>query len=646
MVARAVLLDGGRKLVEEDFNIVRQNNVNDELSQILSRACEALSGAPIERVWEAAQRCELLVTIVDPKRSTLARKAFKGVFPTADALGKALSERAPEVQSAALALLADVDEAAATEVFADLLRLDLTEEADVYRSVASVYHALIGKVAPAKLAEAWLAGRLPMSSVPTEGFTAIPIRRIFRAFLENHSLHLDEARLVEHHPELREGAVVLALLEELSVSGRFALTGSLITRLGELAYGPAIPAIQRALLREAAHHHHAKAGQALLDLGTPEAFAPLLDLLRAADGLDLGDQRLPLAITASIRVDPRTSFDRLKHLFDPEALSTPRGLQLARALLLGDAKLLRQDPRWLDFAVALLADERLPARELLLEYKLHAVVEAMKRAGIDPARRPPRTHPIPADRRWLIRYQAGEHEAVWDEIRTLEDSIRDPAVLAEAQAVADELMRRVRANLERIVGVLKSKKYKLRKGAKALAPPGPKTAAQLDAIEALLGRPLPLSVRAFHALVGEVSLLEKPDSGDGPWFEGFCRFEPLSPAPLKDVLAELQKDAKEEKAYPEPLRRRLARLYWADDPDFLEQPGEAGNDRPRYLDLLGSDADALIDLPRKGAAGAGEHAGFVAYLRRCLRGGGFLGLPEEEATHKQREALMKGFLPF
>lgn len=646
MVARSVSLDRGRELVEEDFNTVSQNNVNSELSQILAGACEALSRSPIERVWEAAQRCEVPVTIVDPKRGTLAQKAFKGVFPTADALGQALSERAPEVRSAALALLAEVDKVAAADVFGDLLRQDLSNEPDVYRSVASVYQEMIGKVAPAKLAEAWLAGRLPMSSVPTEGLTAVPIRRIFRAFLENHSLDLNEARLVEHHPELRDGAVVLALLEELSASGRFALTGSLISRLGELAYRPAIPAIQRALLREAVHHHHAEAGQALLHIGTPEAVAPLLELLRAAGGLDRTDQRLPLAITASIRVEPRTSFDRLKYLFEPESISTPLGLQLARALLLGDAKLLKQDPRWLDFAVTLLADERLPARELLLAYKLPAVVEAMKRAGVDPAGRPPRTHPIPADRRWLTRYQAGEHEAVWDEIRALEDSIRDPAVLAEAQAVADELMRRVRANLERIVGVLKSKKYKLRKGAKALAPPGPKTAAQLDAIEALLGRPLPLSVRAFHALVGEVSLLEKPDSGDGPWFEGFCRFEPLSPAPLKDVLAELQKDAKEEKAYPEPLRRRLDRLYWADDPNFLEQPGEAGNDRPRYLDLLGSDADALIDLPRKGAAGAGERAGFVAYLRRCLRSGGFLGLPEEEATHKQREALMKGFLPF
>lgn len=616
-----------------------------EMNRTLERACEELSRAPGDRLWEAAKRCDVPVPVVDKKRGAIGLVPFKNVFASPDELEQALASRANEVRIAALPLLADVDKDAAADVFGDLLRLDLTNEADVYRAVAQVYAALIDRVAPAKLAEAWLAGRLPMRSVPTEGFTAIPLQRIIQAGLDNRALDLDEARLVPHHPELRDGAAALGMLERIYVTARSALINGLVARLGELKYAPAIPMIQKALLGDDRRYHTA-AGRALLELGTPEALAPLLGLIEAPAGLEPTDVRLPLAIEAVIRVDPRTSFDRLKHRFDAAALSTAQGQQLARALLLGDAKLLKKDDRWLDFAVTLLADERLPARELLLEYKLPAVVDAMKRAGVDPSGGALRTHPLPASPRWLARYQAGEHEAVWDEIRALEDSIRDPAVIAEARAVADEIMKRVRENLERIVGVLKGKKYKLRKGAKALAAPGPKTDAQLEQIEALLERPLPLSVAAFHRVVGEVSLLEKPDSGDGPWFEGFGRFEPLSPAPLKEALSELQKDAKEEKGYPAPLRRRLDRLYFSDDPDFLEQPGEAGNDRPVYLELLGRDADAVVEIPPEAkAGGAPERVGFVEYLRRYIRGGGFLRLPEQD-TQKQREALMKGFLPF
>lgn len=492
--------------------------------------------------------------------------------------------------------------------------------------------------------EAWFAGRMMMDDVAAEELAAVPVRRIVEAYVANRSLYFSAKRLLEVHPELRDGATALAVLEMVWSTADMQLVNRLLDRLGELKHAPAIPLLTKALLGDD-KRFHTSAAQALIAVGTPEALAPLVGLLDAPGGLANTDVRLPLAVEAVIRVDPRTSLDRLAPRFEPAALSTENGLQLARSLLFGDAKLLQKDARWLDFAVKLTTDTRLPARDLLLGYKLPAVVDALKRAGLDPASRPPRTHPIPANRRWLERYQAGEHEAVWDEIRALEDSVRDPAVLPEARAVADEMMKRVRANLERIGAVLKGKKYKLRKGAKALAAPDSKAGAALDQIEALLERPLPLSVRAFYAIVGEVSLLEKPDGGDGPWFEGYGAFEPLSPAPLKEVLSPLKEDAKEEKRYPAPLRRRPDRLYFSDDPAFKAQPDEAGNDRPIYLDLLGSDADAEVDVPRRAASDPREHVSFVELLRRYVRGGGFLWLPEED-TQRQREALTKGFLPF
>lgn len=52
---------------------------------------------------------------------------------------------------------------------------------------------------------------------------------------------------------------------------------------------------------------------------------------------------------------------------------------------------------------------------------------------------------------FLSRYEAGEHDAVWAELRALGAAIRDPAHLDDASAVAREAMRRARKNIELII---------------------------------------------------------------------------------------------------------------------------------------------------------------------------------------------------
>ena len=67
-------------------------------------------------------------------------------------------------------------------------------------------------------------------------------------------------------------------------------------------------------------------------------------------------------------------------------------------------------------------------------------------------------HPEP--RKWLRRYQVGEHEAVWTEMTALGSSVREPRYAEHAEAVARETMRRARHNVELIIRRLDKLGYK------------------------------------------------------------------------------------------------------------------------------------------------------------------------------------------
>lgn len=52
---------------------------------------------------------------------------------------------------------------------------------------------------------------------------------------------------------------------------------------------------------------------------------------------------------------------------------------------------------------------------------------------------------------YLERYLAGEHEPVWSELVALGPAVRQEPVLADASAVAYEVVRRARANIETLI---------------------------------------------------------------------------------------------------------------------------------------------------------------------------------------------------
>jgi hypothetical protein len=98
----------------------------------------------------------------------------------------------------------------------------------------------------------------------------------------------------------------------------------------------------------------------------------------------------------------------------------------------------------------------------------------------------------------LERYVEGDHTAVWSEIRAA------GAVTPDAEAVATELMRRVAANVDTVVGRLRAAGYRFLQGTPHTPPDEEDLELNAEA-EELVG-PLPLALRACLATVGDACL--------------------------------------------------------------------------------------------------------------------------------------------
>lgn len=158
---------------------------------------------------------------------------------------------------------------------------------------------------------------------------------------------------------------------------------------------------------------------------------------------------------------------------------------------------------------------------------------------------------------FLSRYVDGEYEQVWADLIDLGPDVRKPRHASEALEVARETMRRVEANVRTVVARLKMLDYRfktkgmwldemasrseailempgaadsphaerLRESTKrqrekrrledyqvrAHIPPGPDTGRHLEELEKLVG-PIPLSLRAFYEIVGEVDLIGRHET--------------------------------------------------------------------------------------------------------------------------------------
>ena len=108
--------------------------------------------------------------------------------------------------------------------------------------------------------------------------------------------------------------------------------------------------------------------------------------------------------------------------------------------------------------------------------------------------------------RFLERYLDGQHEQVWTELVSLGPYVRrEPEYRRQARLVAEETMRRVRENLERLVVELPRVGYVFANPDRVLGPPPTDVGGQVARLEARLG-PVPLAFAVFWELVGTVDL--------------------------------------------------------------------------------------------------------------------------------------------
>jgi len=242
------------------------------------------------------------------------------------------------------------------------------------------------------------------------------------------------------------------------------------------------------------------------------------------------------------------------------------------------------------------------------------------------------------------RYQSGFHQEVYDELLAMQERIYEPGIYEEALSVMRAMMKRVRSNIEQIIGRLETLGYLFRKGGfwenyspekkvglereyPTFHPPTSETLRQVDMLEQFTG-PLPLSLKCWYQEVGSVNLVglfagEKRESGPG--------LDPLWVNPIEVALQQVRALLKIDEWEQEPL------LILA--PDRHHKYGYSG--AGSYNILLPCKA---VDAPFLNEP---HHTTFVNYLRICFQWGGLPGLEQEHLlSHEQLEYLTQGLLPF
>jgi hypothetical protein len=238
------------------------------------------------------------------------------------------------------------------------------------------------------------------------------------------------------------------------------------------------------------------------------------------------------------------------------------------------------------------------------------------------------------------RYHQGQYQEVYDELLSRQE-INESEVYNEALLIMQDLMRRVRYNIEHIIAHLYDMRYQFGKGGfwanfadeekhgkyAIFQPPTPETQRQVRLLEQLAG-PLPLSLICWYEEVGSVNLIGLFPSQEREY--GSI----LDPLYVDSIEAVLQ------------IVTTLKQFdLWEDDPQVILAP-----DRYHKYGYSGAGAYTIqlpcsaIDAPLLGEP---HHTTFVNYLRICMRWGGFPGLEQECRLSKDELTfLTSGLLPF
>lgn len=240
------------------------------------------------------------------------------------------------------------------------------------------------------------------------------------------------------------------------------------------------------------------------------------------------------------------------------------------------------------------------------------------------------------------RYMSGEREQVWSELVALGHQARHAAYFGDAYAVAKEMMRRVRRNVEVLVERLNGLGYEFARPEAAYLPPDAAALERIVAIEGSLG-PLPLSLRAFYEIVGSVDFTQsrdqlvqhhRPERGRAGDIQVLGEEDPLVVAPLTE-LVEMEASA--------------GRVYFCFAADEFHKANYSGGEN--YHVWL---PDPRADFEIVGMYEIEER--FVEYLRATFSWGGFRGrvdtLEEDESRCRKVapklgviQSLSEGLLP-
>jgi hypothetical protein len=212
------------------------------------------------------------------------------------------------------------------------------------------------------------------------------------------------------------------------------------------------------------------------------------------------------------------------------------------------------------------------------------------------------------------RYLDGEREQVWEELGALGPAVREPEWAEQAWSIAWETMRRVRRNVEVLLQRYEAAGYRLKSQLPLGAPGDPE---QLEALETLAGGPIPLSMRAFWAVVGSLDLRQDHGQTVHDWLqqapsdlERLGDDDPLYVRHLDDTLEAAARTVRVDD-----------RLYVFFAPDCFHKANVSGGENYHlYLPDPSADFRIVGDVsPERD----GQH--FVQALRRSLQGGGFRG---------------------
>jgi len=242
---------------------------------------------------------------------------------------------------------------------------------------------------------------------------------------------------------------------------------------------------------------------------------------------------------------------------------------------------------------------------------------------------------------WLERYQAGERDEVWLELRQLGERVRGPELIEDAAAVCDEMARRARRNIETLIERLEGQGYRFHanddeQGAvPPLLDPTPDAPALQDWLMERFG-PVPLTLSAWIRIVGDVWLVgthpEWPESAEADPLVIEIEGSRFPGSPIRDYYDD------EWAAWraANSGERGATGFLLPVSPDRLHKANISGGSPYGFR---------LPDPSAEGLFVAEIATPFVAYLNHVFTNGGFAGSAPGDAQWRLKPELSHQLLP-